>query len=120
MNDLANTAHRWRVNADRATFAHRFAAKRWGSTNLWLGIPLIIVTVVTGFLSVASFYQQSPSLAGGSLLLSFVAAVLAGIQTFLRPTERAIQHWQAATRYAAAKTRNRVDRFVIATSEASA
>ncbi len=103
MNDLRRIADQWRANADRAAFAHRFAAKYWGSANLWLGIPLIVVTVATGFLSVASFYQQSPWVGGGSLFLSFVAAVLAGLQTFLKPTERANQHWQAATRYAAAR-----------------
>jgi hypothetical protein len=103
MSDLSEIADLWAKNANQATFAHRFGSKYWNSANLFLGIPLIIVTVGTGILAGAALYENSAVISLAGLFLSFVAAVLAGVQTFLRPSERAIQHWQASTKYAAAR-----------------
>jgi hypothetical protein len=61
---------------------------------------------MTGFLAATRVLAQPSALfVAGTVLISFTAALLAGVQTFLRPTERAIQHWQASTRYAEVRRR---------------
>lgn len=89
----------------RTAFIQRIqylAALHYSRLHYWLGIPVIIVTTLVGT-SVFASIQTQPAvwvqvLAG---FASVVAAVLAGLQTFLGLQDRAEKHRLAGAKYGA-------------------
>ena len=91
----------WIQRARESQFAHyRHATELSGKNNL-LGIPVIALTTLVGTSVFMSLSEQSPStavrIAVGSL--SLLAAVLAGLQTFMKFSERCEKHRSTAARY---------------------
>lgn len=85
--------------------AHFNAADRWGHYHLWLGLPAV---VLSGLASVA-FINESPILAA---IMSGSVAILTAIQTFVKPSERAVTHKAAGDQYLALRNDARVFRQI--------
>lgn len=75
---------------------HHCAASGWSKRNLWLGLPIVIISAIAGattFTQWSKDYWLVATIAG---LLSIIVSVLAGINTFLNPNERQSAHLSAA------------------------
>jgi conflict system pore-forming effector with SLATT domain len=89
-----------RVNESRAV--HYETAKQYERRDLLLGVPVVMLTTLVGtsvFAALGQSVHLWAQIAVG--LCSVVAAVLAGLQTFLRFAERAEKHRMVAVRYGA-------------------
>jgi hypothetical protein len=95
----------WQTRAWAAQMAHYRVASRLRKYNLWLGLPVVVFTTAVGTSLFATLNQDRL----GTWLrvivgcISVLAAVLAGIQTFLSFAKRADQHAVAADWYASIK-----------------
>ena len=100
----------WYPRAERALYAHRFAAKGFRTLHLWLGIPLVLLTAFVGTSVFVALEKETSQefrfITGGT---SVVAALLAALQTFLDFRERSDSHNQAAARYGA--VRRKIEQF---------
>src|SRR4051794_9956662 len=91
---------------DRITWvqiAHFDAAMRFGSRNLQMGLPAIILSTIVGTSVFASLNNDTiPQWAKITVgVISIAAAVLTALQTFLSFSERAEKHRITAVRYGA-------------------
>lgn len=91
----------WHRRNQRVQHAHYESARKFQRMHLALGLPAIAVSTVVGTAVFASI-SQAPHplvqmLAG---LLSVAAAVLSGLQTFLKYPELAEKHRLAAAKFA--------------------
>lgn len=99
------TTHRdlaveWLERAERTQHGHYLAALYYSQRHYWMGVPVVLLTAAVGT-SVFASLQSSPALwlqitVG---LLSFLATLLAALQTFLSYGERAEKHRRAGARY---------------------
>lgn len=90
----------WHQRAYAAQAAHYAAADRFRFLNYLVGVPAIVFSSIVGTAIFAGLQQDSPqTLAVASI--SIVAAILGGLQTFLRFPERGSQHGTAADWYSA-------------------
>ncbi|WP_264293999.1 SLATT domain-containing protein [Diaphorobacter aerolatus] len=86
--------------------AHYECARRFERFHLWLGLPAIALGTIVGTAVFASLEKSADvRLQIGVGLLSVVAAVLTGLQTFLRYAELAEKHRLAGARFANLKHR---------------
>lgn len=90
----------WRQRVYAAQSAHYASADRFRLLNYIVGVPAVIFSSVVGTAIFAGLEKNSPK-APLVALASILAAVLAGLQTFLRLSERAAQHATAADWYSA-------------------
>lgn len=92
----------WRSRAWAAQIAHYRVASRLRQYNVWLGLPVVIFTTAVGTSLFATLNEKELPLwlriTVGAV--SLIAAILAGIQTFLSFAKRADQHAVAADWYA--------------------
>jgi hypothetical protein len=92
----------WRIRAWAAQVAHYRVASHLRAYNVWLGLPVVVFTTAVGTSLFATMNQADLSdalrIVVGSVAV--VAAILAGIQTFLNFAQRADQHVLAADWYA--------------------
>ena len=90
----------WHKRVYAAQAAHYAAADRFRLLNYIVGIPAIVFSSIVGTVIFAGLARETPS----KLIVAFtsiLAAVLAGLQTFLRFPERASNHATAADWYSA-------------------
>ncbi len=90
----------WLLRIRIGQSAHIKAATYFYRLNFWLGIPVVILTVLVGTSVFATLQKEADTrirVAAG--IASVLAAVLAGIQTFLRYSERAEKHRASAVKY---------------------
>ena len=92
--------HDWRKRVYAAQSAHYASADLFRKLNYIVGIPTIIFSTVVGTAIFAGLEKNSPR-APLVAFASIFAAVLAGLQTFLRFSERAAQHATAGDWYSA-------------------
>jgi hypothetical protein len=98
----------WHFRVRRVQLSYYEAARLFSSRHLWLGFPVIILSTAVGT-TVFATLQKSAQTADVSWLrilvglVSVAAAVLASLQTFLRPSEVAEKHRVAGARCAAIK-----------------
>lgn len=85
--------------------SHFNAAERWNAYHYWIGLPAVILSALAG----TAFFSDAP-VAGG--IMSAVVAVLTGVQTFLKPAERAAASKSAGDQYLGLKNDARVFREV--------
>lgn len=81
-------------------YAHYESAKLLERMNYWLGVPLILLSTFVGtsiFSSLGKSVNPSTQILIG--LTSIMSATLAGLQTFLRLSERAESHRKAGAEY---------------------
>lgn len=85
------------------------AAKYYGRLNVWLGVPVVIITSVAGSTIFATSGDPSTKplqYAAGAITL--LATVLASLQTFLAFGDRAEKHKNSAARYGELRTETQV------------
>lgn len=86
--------------------AHYECARKFERFHLWLGLPAIVLSTFVGTAVFSSLEKSADiRLQIGVGLLSVVAAVLTGLQTFLRYAELAEKHRLAGARFANLKHR---------------
>ena len=92
----------WYRRLRESQFCHYESAKALERMNCWLGIPSVILSTVIGT-SIFATLNESVNIRVQILLglVSVVAAVLTGLQTFLRFSERSEKHRAVAARYGA-------------------
>jgi hypothetical protein len=100
--DLERLLEDWRTRAWAAQIGHYRVASRLRTYNLWLGLPVVIFTTAVGTSLFATLNEDRLDtwlrvVVGG---ISLLAAIFAGIQTFLNFAQRADQHVVAADWYA--------------------
>jgi hypothetical protein len=90
----------WRNRVYAAQAAHYASADRFRLLNYFVGVPATIFSSIVGTALFTGLEKGSPqTLVIGSV--SIAAAILAGLQTFLRFAERASHHATAADWYSA-------------------
>ncbi|RYY52704.1 MAG: SLATT domain-containing protein [Chitinophagaceae bacterium] len=88
---------RWLVRLRLLEVCHYEAAKPLAKMNMILGIPVIILTTVVGTTVFATLQKAvDPEIRLWVGIISLAAAVLAGLQTFLRFSARATLHRENA------------------------
>lgn len=95
----------WLKRMDACQHAYYLEAERLKRWHFWLGIPAVIFSTVVGTAVFATLENQAVAVPARVIvaLVSIAAAVLAGLQTFLRLSESAAEHAHAADWYAAIK-----------------
>lgn len=91
----------WHRRNQRVQHAHYESARKFQRLHLLLGLPAIAVSTVVGtavFASISEAPHPFVQLLAG--LLSVTAAVLSGLQTFLKYPELAEKHRLAAAKFA--------------------
>lgn len=102
----------WKIRLNKAQIGHYISSERYARWHNWLGIPLVILTTIVGTSSVVEIWlgnQQNLSLM--LAVFSFLSALLASLQTFIRPGEKAENHRSKAARYGT--LRRDIERFLI-------
>jgi hypothetical protein len=93
---------KWRETIGAIQNAHYQSSTQYARYNLWLGVPVIVITIVVGSAVFATLQNQVENWAKIALgFISVVAAVLSGLQTFLRYGERAERHRSGGVRFGA-------------------
>jgi hypothetical protein len=90
----------WHKRVYAAQSAHYASADRFRALNYVLGVPAIIFSSIVGTAIFAGLEKSSPK-ATLVASVSILAAVLAGLQTFLRFPERAADHAKAGDWFSA-------------------
>jgi len=90
----------WRQRVYAAQSAHYASADLLRMLNYVVGVPAVVFSSVVGTAIFAGLEKNSPK-APLVALTSILAAILAGLQTFLRFSERAAHHATAANWYSA-------------------
>jgi hypothetical protein len=103
---VSELIEQWRFRSHRVQLAHYECARRCESLHLWLGLPAIALSTLVGT-AVFSSLEKSANVTLQIVvgLLSVLAAVLTGLQTFLRYGELADKHRIAGARFANLKHR---------------
>ncbi|MCS6759239.1 MAG: SLATT domain-containing protein [Candidatus Devosia euplotis] len=81
-------------------------AERCSLRHVWLGVPVSALSALAG---AASFSGQREIAAG---LISIAVAVLAALQTFMKPAEQAVAHKAADDQFLALKNDARLMREI--------
>ena len=90
----------WHKRVYAAQSAHYAAADRFRLLNYLIGVPAIAFSSIVGTAIFIGLQENEPKTFAVASI-SIVAAVLSGLQTFLRFPERASQHATAADWYSA-------------------
>jgi hypothetical protein len=109
--DAASTFKQWGKGIRIAQIAHLRAAAYYQRMHQLLGIPVTVLTAVVGtsiFASMGESEKNALLIAAG--IISALAAILSGVQTFLNFSELAVKHQLAGTKYG--KLRRRVDEIM--------
>jgi hypothetical protein len=99
--DSADIALERQTRARGLAVAHSMASDKAEAMHMWLGVPVVILTIVVGtaaFSTLTDIGKSLPIIAVVAGLLSVTAAVLAGLQTFLDFAGRAEAHAKAAAK----------------------
>lgn len=97
---VAELLENWHKRVYAAQSAHYAAADAFRLLNYLVGVPAVVFSSIVGTAIFAGLEHDSPR----TLVIAFasiLAAVLAGLQTFLRFPERASRHATAADWYSA-------------------
>ena len=103
--ELEQLLSAWHRRMEACQHAYYLEAERYKRWHFWLGIPAVIFSTVVGTAVFATLENQAVAISARVIiaLVSIAAAVLAGLQTFLRLSETAAAHAQAGDWYAAIK-----------------
>lgn len=116
MQEILETAQRYRNTAAIIGRAHYIAWENAAKWNNWLGIPVIVTTSIVGTTIFATINEEPEvgwKIAAG--LISLLAAVLSALQTSLKFSENAEKYRAAGAGYAA--MRKKLDLFRLHYSE---
>jgi hypothetical protein len=102
MSTLKEVLDDWYTRVSITQRAHYLSADHFGRRKYWLGVPAVVLSTLVGTAVFASLQKQPELWLQISIgLASVLAAVLAGLQTFLGYTERAEKHRIAGAKYGA-------------------
>ena len=105
----------WKRRARESQFCHYEAAKYFSRLNYVLGIPVVILTSLVGTTVYATLQKSvAVPLQIGVGAISMLAAILAGLQTFLRFGERAEKHRTLGAQYGTIRRQLEVNRVLSA------
>lgn len=93
----------WLRRARESQMAHYEMANILALRERWLGVPVILITTIIGTsvfasLTATAIAPEAKIIVG---LLSVLAAVMSGLQTFFKYSERAEKHRSTAARFGA-------------------
>jgi hypothetical protein len=91
---------RWLKRSREASFAHYTAEARYSKFHYVIGIPAATLAAIVGtsvFASLDTAVDTRTKIVIG--MISIIAAILTGVQTFLRYSERAERHRKTAVDY---------------------
>jgi hypothetical protein len=92
----------WLFRIRTAQVAHIKSIGHFERLNLWLGIPVVLLTTLVGTSVFATLQQDaSVSIKIAAGVASVLAAILSGLQTFLRYAEQAERHRGCGPKYGA-------------------
>ena len=97
----------WRNRVYAAQSAHYSTADHFRLLNYWVGVPAVIFSSVVGTALFANLEADTAkttttrTVLVASAIISILAAILTGLQTFLRFAERAAHHATAGDWYSA-------------------
>lgn len=113
LEDILSKAEQFQNLSIKKTNAHYLAAEIYSRRHLTLGIPVTISTSIVATSIFATLTQQTQIfwLSLGTGALSICAAVLSGLQTFLRYSDLAGEHRSAAVSYES--LRRTLDLFIL-------
>lgn len=100
MSDPQDLLGRWLKRVRESTFAHYAAEEHLSCLHYAIGIPASILAAITGTAVFASLEAQvnlEIKIVVGAI--SIITAILTGLQTFLRLSERAERHRTTAGKY---------------------
>lgn len=100
----------WMRKVHTLEHAHRQEGISWGKVNNWLGIPSLIVAALIAALSSVCELKDELIIDLISTMGGVTVAILAGIQTFLKPSEFAEKHRIASGTYE--KLRHKIEYFL--------
>jgi uncharacterized membrane protein YbhN (UPF0104 family) len=90
----------WLFRIRKAQLAHIKTAVYFERVNLWLGVPVVILTTLVGTSVFATLQEKAvTSIRIAAGVASVLAAIMAGLQTFLRYSERAERHRVSGGKY---------------------
>lgn len=93
MFKVHQTLKGWSSRARREADAHRRACRRLERLNYQIGIPTVVISSVVATAVFASLNESvSLQVRFAVGFISVTAAILSGVQTFVRPSVRAEQH----------------------------
>ena len=103
--ELEQLLAKWQRRMTACQHAYYSEAERFKRWHFWLGIPAVILSSVVGTAVFATLENEKIGILPRIFiaLVSIAAAVLAGLQTFLRLAETSSTHGAAADWYAAIK-----------------
>ncbi|MDC8829388.1 SLATT domain-containing protein [Alteromonas gilva] len=100
MAEIVDVLKRLQNNSQLTAYAHFGASERMSRLHLWLGIPIALISVGLGSVFVADLQNVVPNFVKWlSGFLSFVAAMLAALQTLFNPKEAKSKHRELANDY---------------------
>jgi|SRR5215211_762435 len=97
---LLNLLQEWRGFAEWACNIHNSRQSRYAYLNFILGIPIAVLSISVGGGTIALFEESlGTTFRVLTAVFSLVAAVLAALQTFVKPSEKSKERQIAATVY---------------------
>ena len=102
MNENLDLLNDWHRRSRESQHAHFESAKYLSRYNYYLGVPVVFLTSITGT-SIFATLESEPEILFKVLVgvISVFSAILAGLQTFLRYSERSEKHKIAGAKYGA-------------------
>lgn len=91
--------------------SHFNCAGRWESINLLLGIPAVVLSAVTGYVATQGHSEVAAGMAA-------IVAVLAALQTFLKPSDRSVRNMSAGNQLQAVNNEARMLRTIFIRDDA--
>jgi hypothetical protein len=94
--EIVKEAQRIHEDSEITYKAHFVASEKWDKCHFWLGIVSIILSTTAGSLALSRVFPNFEIISG---LCGFSAAAVVGVNTFLRPERRSINHMEYANKY---------------------
>jgi len=103
VDDHMKLLKKWRAEAHKADVEHAAASLQLGTLNLLLGVPAVIFSAVVGSTVFATLTSDIGAVSTkwrvALSMISFAAAILTSLQTFLRFSETKSQHQNSWAEY---------------------
>lgn len=103
---VISECHRIEEDALYSSKSHYNVSDRWDKLNLWFGVPLAILTALSGIAAIKST-------ANAVVAISITATILTALNTSLNPSKRAALHKSAANEYNKLKNEVRIFREIL-------
>jgi hypothetical protein len=96
LDEIIREAKRLEESTLYSMKGHHVASNGWSRRNLWLGLPVVIISGLVGATTFSQYAESYPTVKLVAGLLSLAVAVLSGITTFLNPNDKESAHLSAA------------------------